>query len=235
MKVILLGSTGKLGRHVWRQALAARHQLTLFVRNREKLVEDCMRVEGKSPESLGLRIVEGDVTDKLLLADAFHGQDAVVSTLSQVGDTGPTLYQMVRTVVTQTATVGVRRLIVTAGGGALSLRTPDGPLLFEEIAVFRRNKRLYEVQRQHVANLATLYTQDRKRLAWTMCCPPDMIGTDEDYQPTGRVISTLDIAPRSGRSTYADAASIIVREIGSEENAFHRVGIATRNAGKARL
>ena len=168
MKLLVVGATGRLGRHVWRQALLEGHKVTVLVRSRGKLAEDTQRVEGRSPQALGLIVAEapsGVVADPGALDAALRGQDGVISTLSQVGEDGETLYRMTRALITRVVQAGVRRLIITGGGGALSRRTPDGPLLFDEIEVFRRNKRLYEVQRQHVANFATLCTQDREKLA----------------------------------------------------------------------
>ena len=117
MKVFLAGGTGKLGRHVWRQALAQRHTVTAFVRDASKLLDDA---GGALPA--GLEVVTGDALDADAMAAAAAGHDAVVSTLSQVGD-GPDLYQMTRELVTATGAAGITRLIVTGGGGALSRRT----------------------------------------------------------------------------------------------------------------
>jgi uncharacterized protein YbjT (DUF2867 family) len=46
-RVIILGATGTLGRHVLRQALAAGHDVTVFVRTSSKLPPDVReRVSG---------------------------------------------------------------------------------------------------------------------------------------------------------------------------------------------
>ena len=227
MKVFLAGGTGKLGRHVWRQALVQRHTVTAFVRDASKLLDDA---GGALPA--GLEVVTGDAMDADAMAAAAAGHDAVVSTLSQVGD-GPDLYQMTRELVTATATAGITRLIVTAGGGALSRRTPDGPLMFEH-EIFRSNPPLYATQRQHIANLAMLYTQP-PTLEWTMVCAPMMIGTDDEMEPTGNVVTTENIATRWGTSTYADAASVIVGELECRGNIHTRVGVATPPADTPKL
>ena len=58
MKVFLAGGTGKLGRHVWRQALVQRHTVTAFVRDVSKLLGDS---GGALPP--GLEVVAGDAMD----------------------------------------------------------------------------------------------------------------------------------------------------------------------------
>ena len=70
---------------------------------------------------------------------------------------------MTRELVTATAAAGITRLIVTAGGGALSRRTPDGPLMFEH-KIFRSTP-LYATQRQHIANVAMLVSSSGQILA----------------------------------------------------------------------
>jgi uncharacterized protein YbjT (DUF2867 family) len=71
MKILVMGASGKTGREVVRQALAADHEVTAFVR-------DPSRLEVREPR---LSVVRGDVRSVDDLRRALAGQDAVISTL----------------------------------------------------------------------------------------------------------------------------------------------------------
>jgi putative NADH-flavin reductase len=71
MRVLVIGASGKTGHEVVRQALAAGHEVTAFVR-------DPSRLEIREPR---LTVVRGDVRSVDDLRRALAGQDAVISTL----------------------------------------------------------------------------------------------------------------------------------------------------------
>ncbi len=71
MKILIFGATGLAGKHVVTQALTRDHEVTAFVRSRDRLGT----LQGK------LRVVEGDIADRAAVAAAVRGQDAVVSNL----------------------------------------------------------------------------------------------------------------------------------------------------------
>lgn len=71
MNVIVFGATGACGRLVVEFAVAAGHTVTAFVRDARRLTvaQSCARV------------VEGDAMDPGSVANALHGQDAVICSL----------------------------------------------------------------------------------------------------------------------------------------------------------
>lgn len=71
MKVLILGATGKVGRHLVKQALEQGHDVTAFVRSPEKL----------GPLREKLRLAKGDVLDIGSLVAATRGQDCVLCAL----------------------------------------------------------------------------------------------------------------------------------------------------------
>ncbi len=71
MRVLVMGASGKTGHEVVRQALAAGHEVTAFVR-------DPSRMTVRDPR---LTVVRGDVRSVDDLRRALAGQDAVISTL----------------------------------------------------------------------------------------------------------------------------------------------------------
>lgn len=70
MKIALFGATGKTGREIITQALAAGHEVTALARNPSAL----------EPRP-GLRIVKGDARDADAVTDALSGADVALSTL----------------------------------------------------------------------------------------------------------------------------------------------------------
>ena len=74
MKVVVFGATGKTGRHVWRKALAAGHEVTVFARSAGRIGDS----------GANLRVVQGDVLDAGSVAAAVAGQDAAVVCLGSV-------------------------------------------------------------------------------------------------------------------------------------------------------
>ena len=68
MRVIVFGATSRLGRHVWRKALDAGHQVTVFGR----------AVEGLSEEEPALKTIMGDLIDAGAVPKSIVNQDAVI-------------------------------------------------------------------------------------------------------------------------------------------------------------
>lgn len=73
--LVVLGASGRTGRLVVEQALAAGHLVTALVRSPEKLTL-------RHPK---LRVVVGDATDSSALSRALEGAVAVISTLGSRG------------------------------------------------------------------------------------------------------------------------------------------------------
>jgi uncharacterized protein YbjT (DUF2867 family) len=71
MKILVMGASGKTGHEVVRQALAAGHEVTAFVR-------DPSRLGVREPR---LSVVKGDARNADDLRRALAGRDAVISTL----------------------------------------------------------------------------------------------------------------------------------------------------------
>jgi uncharacterized protein YbjT (DUF2867 family) len=99
MNVLVLGATGRTGRLVVEQALAAGHSVTALVRSPEKLA-------AASPD---LRVITGAVTDSSALRRALEGADAVVSTL---GGGGSVITDSTQALVDAARETGVSRVVV---------------------------------------------------------------------------------------------------------------------------
>ena len=99
MKLLVLGATGRTGRLVVEQALAAGHTVTALVRSPEKL----------TIRNSNLRVVAGRATDPEDVARALAGADAVLSTL---GGSGSVIADSTGAMVEAAHKTGVRRVVV---------------------------------------------------------------------------------------------------------------------------
>jgi uncharacterized protein YbjT (DUF2867 family) len=99
MNLVVLGATGRTGRLVVEQALAAGHTVTALVRSPEKLTT------GNS----NLRVVTGQATDTSAVSRALEGADAVISTL---GGKGSLIADSTLAIVAAARQTGVSRVVV---------------------------------------------------------------------------------------------------------------------------
>lgn len=72
MKILLLGATGRTGRHVLTEALKRGYEVHALVRDPSKV----------KVQSIGLVLFTGNPENKMALAKAIQGCDAVISTLN---------------------------------------------------------------------------------------------------------------------------------------------------------
>jgi len=99
MNFVVLGATGRTGRLVVEQAIAAGHTVTALVRSPEKLTT------GNS----NLRVISGEATDASAVSRALKGADAVISTL---GGKGSLIADSTQAIVTAARAAVVSRVVV---------------------------------------------------------------------------------------------------------------------------
>jgi putative NADH-flavin reductase len=103
MKLTVFGATGKTGKEIVRQALAAGHEVTAVARDPAKLGEAASKV----------RIVQGDAMDMQVTEQAVAGADAVLSVLGHVKGSPPdVLSKSGSNIVGAMKKQNVRRLVV---------------------------------------------------------------------------------------------------------------------------
>jgi uncharacterized protein YbjT (DUF2867 family) len=99
MNLLVLGATGRTGRLVVEQALAAGHTVTALVRSPEKL----------TTANSNLHVITGEATDASAILRALEGADAVISTL---GGKGSVITDSTQAIVAAAREAGVRRVVV---------------------------------------------------------------------------------------------------------------------------
>jgi uncharacterized protein YbjT (DUF2867 family) len=148
MNLLVLGATGRTGRLVVEQALAAGHAVTALVRSPEKLT---MR-------NSNLRVVTGEATDPLAVSRALQGADAVISTL---GGNGSVIADSTQAIVKAARPAGVSRVVVLSSWLVERDRMDAVTRLLTGIA-------MGPVIRDHTAGEQALRRSD---LEWTIVYP----------------------------------------------------------------
>ena len=117
MKLAILGATGRTGRPLTEQALAAGHDVTALVRTPAKLGLD----------HPALTVVQGDALNAADVARAVEGADAVLLTLGHAKGSPPDLMaRSAQTVVSAMEKHGVRRVVTETGAGVSDPKDPGG-------------------------------------------------------------------------------------------------------------
>ena len=118
MKLTVFGATGRTGRHLVEQALAAGHEVTAFVRNPSKLAD-----VGLSAQHEGLTVVQGDVKDAARVEEAVRGADVVLSTLGHTKTSAKDVQTVgTRNILRAMDEYGTDRFISETGAGVADPR-----------------------------------------------------------------------------------------------------------------
>jgi putative NADH-flavin reductase len=108
MKLAIFGATGRTGRLLVEQALAAGHEVTILVRNPSKVTTRHEK----------LTVVQGDATNPQQVEKVIEGQDAVLNVLGPTkGAPDNFLATAAENIVRAMQKHGVRRLVSLIGAG----------------------------------------------------------------------------------------------------------------------
>lgn len=208
MKILVLGATGGTGREVVSQALEQGHDVTAFVRDRDRLPLRADR----------LRICQGTIETPEALVEAVAGQNAVISALG-VGrsfKSNGLIQRSAPAIVSAMERNGVKRLIFMSAFGVGETRS-DVPLLPRLFA----STLLRDIYADKAVGDAIL---SRSNLDWTIVYPAGLT----DKPKTGRYRAGEHI-PLSGFPTVsrADVADFMLRQVTSPTYLCKRVLIAS--------
>ena len=173
-RLLILGATGSLGRQVLRQALAAGHDVTVFVRTPSKLPSD---IRGRA------LVHAGDVSAGVPL-ELVKGRDALINCAGHVAD-GERFVSLFDRLV---ASVDV---LPTAEQPACWFLA--GAALLDIDSSGRRGVNLPEVKATYWPHLVNFERLSRSRLDWRLLCPGPMV--DEPALGLNRLRSSLESLP----------------------------------------
>lgn len=189
MRITIFGASGRTGKHLVEQALAAGHTVVALVRSPEKLA---LRHER-------LTIVKGDAGNAAAVEQAIAGSDVVVSALGHVKGS-PADIQTVATrhIIAAMERHGVRRLVSLTGAG---VRAPqDQPKLIDRIIKFALATLSGDVLRDAESHVELIR---RSNLDWIIVRGPML--TDAPRAGSYRVGWVgVGTSPRIARADLAD-------------------------------
>jgi len=199
MHFLVAGATGRTGRAFVAHAAAAGHNVTAFVRDRDKAA---------FPANVAL--AAGDVLDAAAVTAAVTRDHVIVSALGGGGLAGTT------NLVAAAITHGAQRFLGVVGGGVLQA---DEHRLRSELPDYP--PRFAAISKQHVAVFHALRDSP---LDWTLACAPDIV----EGAATGRCVELADyMPPGTRRVTTGDIAAFWLREATTPTFSRRRVGLNT--------
>ncbi|MFJ3201256.1 NAD(P)-dependent oxidoreductase [Streptomyces sp. NPDC086989] len=208
-KIALFGATGTIGARVLHEAVGRGHQVTVVVRDPERLGDSA---DSADVADSAAEVLQGDVLDPHSVAEAAAGQDVVVSAVGPGSEDPGLLVTAAKSLIGGVCTLAQdARPRVLVVGGAGSLRTPAGPLVWEAAGVPEPVRALMHA---HGEALDFLRTVPVEEVRWSCLSPAADMAPGER---TGTYRLALDdlVADEDGGSRISaeDYAVALVDEI----------------------
>lgn len=205
MRILILGATGRVGSELLQFALKDNHQVTVLVRNPDK-------VENRDEH---LHTVQGNVLNKEDLQTAMAEVDVVISALSTDGTT--TLSESTPMIRDAMEAVGIKRIISIGTAGILQSRTHPELLRYQSPESKRKTTR---AAKEHHKAYQTL---EQSNLEWTIVCPTYL----PDGEKIGKYRVEKDFLPNHGvKISVKDTAEFAYDQLTDPSYVRARVGIA---------
>ncbi len=209
-KIALFGANGSIGSRILREALDRGHQVTAVVRDPAKITET----------HPALTVTTGNVLDPESVTAAAKGQDVVVSAVG--GGDGPghvaTIKPAAEALVAGVRALGDAAPRIIAVGGAGSLRTPGGSLVWDTEGLPE-----FLLQIMHAHGDALDFYRTVGDVRWTNISPA---GTIEAGERSGTYRTALDdlVIGADGKSRISteDYAVALVDEIEKPQHVGER-------------
>ena len=194
MKLTIFGATGRTGHYLLERAVAAGHDVTVLVRHPAKL----------SLQNPRLKVLPGNLTDALQVAQAVSGAEAVISVLGPAGN-APVfeISEGTTNIIAAMQQQGVRRLVISSGAGVGDPN--DAPKVFNRamnVLLKLAAGNVYEDMRRTVALVRA------SGLDWTVVRVPMLT----DDAPTGAVKVGYVGKGMGARISRADMAEFMLKQ-----------------------
>lgn len=208
MRILLLGSTGRVGKQLLQLLLANGHQVTAFVRDPNRLK---FRVDG-------MEVYVGNALNKVDIEMVMPNHDIVLSAMGTDGK--ETLSESMPYIIDAMVVNKIKRIITVGTAGILKSRISPELYRFQSTESRRRSPKSTRAAKDHKAAYEALANSS---LEWTVVCPT--------YLPDGDAISNyrfeVDFLPINGEKiSVGDTAQFTYTQINSDEFLGCRVGLA---------
>ncbi len=195
MKVLVFGAGGKTGSLVVQKALAAGHEVSVFVR------------DGFHGANADIHVITGDATDAAEVRGALEGQDAVIDTIG--GDAPYKSTDLERTaahnIVDAMQSGGAKRLVVVSMMG-IGDSKEQAPFWYEHILLptfLRGADKDKTAMEEEVKNSG---------LEFVIARPPLLLD-----EPATQQVKVLKVAEKGHKITREDLAQFLVDQLGKTE------------------
>ncbi|MGN1400445.1 MAG: NAD(P)-dependent oxidoreductase [Bacillus sp. (in: firmicutes)] len=206
MKLLIIGASGKTGRHALKKALDKGYEVTVFVRTPSKIADI-------SHENL--RVLTGDANDRSAILKAVSGQEAVISCLGSNSGLKKTteLHNMTKQIVSAMEQQRVLRIIYCASAGI----DHEIPGLMGKMTM----KLLSNVLEDHRNAVEVIKSSN---LDWTIARPMGLT----NQGATGSYRKAFEGIPDKGRSIpREDVADFMVQALEDENYIGKSVGLSS--------
>jgi len=196
LKLTIFGATGRTGKQLVEQALAAGNHVVAYVRNPSKL-------EFKHKY---LTIVEGELADQMMIEQAVDGADAVISVLGpRDGSKDKPITRGMQNIITAMNKYGVRRLIVSS---TLSVKDPNDLPDFKANVLVNIVKLAMHTAYEEIISIAE--TVRKSDLDWTIL----RLTTLNNKTKSGKVrVGYLGKGEVGLRISRADLAEFMLKQV----------------------
>jgi putative NADH-flavin reductase len=222
-RVILFGPTGQLGSRILQALLRFGHHVTVFVRDKQKLLRQLGYV---NDDDAHFRIIQGDMKEEKDIRAALQGQQVCINAAGDVSDPGYLKNVNNLIVQAQLQLDPPQRIWIMGGITALDIPRSDGKQLILQNLPFMSSK--YECYTIHYRVLQEVGVN----LDWSMMCPAEM----KDIKADPAVQTALETVPfplpdwtksaipffvrfsvssdvKDAAVSYVDVADVIVRNL----------------------
>ncbi|QTN10975.1 NAD(P)-dependent oxidoreductase [Mammaliicoccus vitulinus] len=205
MNILILGATGRVGHEILNRALNDGHDVTILVRDKEKVTSNHKQ----------LNTIQGNVLNKSDIEQAVRGNKAVISALSTDGDT--TLTEAMPIIIEAMEQEGIQRIVTIGTAGILQSRTDHNLLRYQSNESKRKTTRAAE-EHHKVYELL-----NKSSLNWTIVCPT--------YLPDGERVGEYRVEQHylpedAVKISVPDTADFAYSQLSSNKYNQSRVGIA---------
>ncbi len=214
MRLLILGATGRTGRQLLDQALAAGHDVTAFVRRPDALAAYGTR----------LRVLQGDIAHPASVTRAVAGQETVLSALgSPTTRPNTVLSDGIGYVLAAMREHGVLRLLCMSSLGVGETRGQLGPLYNLLLIPLFLRQVFAEKERMEARMRAS-------EAEWTIVRPGML--TNGPARGQYRVALAEVRPPAFPRISRADVAAFMLREVGERRLVRQAVGLWDEQRGR---
>jgi hypothetical protein len=180
MRIVVFGSTGKIGQVIVREALDRGHDVTAAVRDPQRMTQRHDR----------LRVRQAQIDDVDSVAETVAGHNGVIDSVGGLGHANPRIsIECAQPLTDGMRRAGVRRLLVVGTAGTLEVAPGQMRMSQPDFPEVLRGEAQAQLELQQF-----LHDLPPDELDWTYFSPPALI---EPGRRTGKVTLGSDELPRN--------------------------------------